>query len=180
MNDAPRDRTGYRADVPKPKEFDADFFRSVIDYDQETGEMRWKKRIGPMNPIGSVVGWKEPTGYQVVSIFGKKVRLHRLAWVYVNGEWPKNEIDHINGIRDDNRISNLRDATSSVNNQNKRSALSSNKSSSLLGVSRKNSGWRAQILANGAKRHLGIFATAEEAHEAYLKAKRELHHGCTI
>ena len=91
------------------------------------------------------------------------------------------EIDHINGNRTDNRIANLRAVTRGGNMQNQRRAHASN-TSGLLGVyyKPKNKKWAAQIQANKKRMNLGLFKTAEEAHTAYLKAKRELHDTCTI
>jgi hypothetical protein len=103
-------------------------------------------------------------------------RAHRLAWLYVHDVWPDDQIDHINGCRDDNRIANLREVTNAQNMQNLHRPHSRN-TSGYLGVHfvRERNRWGAQIRDNGRKRNLGHFATAEEASAAYLAAKRELH-----
>lgn len=107
---------------------------------------------------------------------------HRLVWLHLYGEWPEHGIDHINGRRSDNTAANLRSVPQSENVQNQRKARRDNKSTGLLGVSRPSgrSKYRAQIMAQGRNRYLGYFDTPEEAHAAYLAAKRQLHPGCTI
>ena len=97
------------------------------------------------------------------------------------GEMPKQNIDHINGIRDDNRIENLRDVSQKINLQNKRNP-NANSTSKFLGVCwhKSRNKWQSQIAVNGKDKYLGLFETAELAHEAYLIAKRELHEGCTL
>ena len=97
------------------------------------------------------------------------------------GTWPENQIDHINGVRHDNRIDNLRDVLQSTNAQNQRKPSATNKCG-FLGVNfhKCSNRWIAQIHVQGKKKHLGLFDTPKEAHEAYVTAKRELHEGCTI
>ena len=106
---------------------------------------------------------------------------YRLAWLYVHGKLPDGDIDHINGKPSDDRIKNLRDVSRSVNLQNQRAARSNN-SSGLLGVffQKTMNKWTSKIQLDWKTKSLGYFDTAEEAHAAYLKAKRELHEGCTI
>jgi hypothetical protein len=94
--------------------------------------------------------------------------------------FPCGDVDHINGIRDDNAIANLRDVSKRVNQENLKHANSANKSCGLLGVTKCRDKWRAAITANGVARHIGVYPTPTEAHAAYLQAKRTLHAGCTI
>lgn len=98
------------------------------------------------------------------------------------GVWPAEQVDHINGIRTDNAIKNLRLATNAFNCQNKRHAIGSNKSSGLLGVSldKRNNRWHAYINVNRKRRFLGYHDTPEKAHAAYVEAKRQIHPACTI
>ena len=110
----------------------------------------------------------------MISIDGRKHLAHRLAWLYVNGYCPPGDIDHINGDRAANRISNLRLATRSENLQNQSKAQKHNKTG-LLGVSHRRGKFRAQIRVDGKKMHIGTFPTPEEAHTAYLEAKRQFH-----
>lgn len=104
---------------------------------------------------------------------------HRLAWLYIYGKWPQNELDHLDGNRANNKIANLRDAGDVLNSQNRRSP-NKNNGVGLLGVSRHGLRFKAMIGVNWKIKYLGIFDTKEEAHAVYVKAKRKLHAGCTI
>jgi hypothetical protein len=103
----------------------------------------------------------------------------RLAWFYTTGAWPKDQIDHIDGNKSNNRFANLREATPSQNTQNQRRAMRTNKLG-ILGVILARGKFRAQIWFDGKNKFLGYFATAEAAHAAYLAAKRKFHPTCTI
>jgi hypothetical protein len=100
--------------------------------------------------------------------------------MFVHGKFPCGEIDHVNGNPSDNKMSNLRVATRSMNNQNRRKAHKNNKSSGLLGVTRDGSKWSAQIGLKGKKIFIGSYATPELAHEAYVTVKRKIHEGNTL
>ena len=94
---------------------------------------------------------------------------------------PSGDLDHINGIRDDNRLENLRDNGRNSNAQNERKARSNNKSTGLLGAYKRcKTAFRAIIHVNGSPLHLGTYKTAQEAHDVYVLAKRKYHAGCTI
>lgn len=154
----------------------------MLNYDQETGVFTWRSRNRTSRfKIGDVAGWRE-RGYVIINFDRMTIGAHRLAWFIVHGRWPV-LIDHINGIRDDNRIANLRDVDKTINGQNQRLAQSNN-GHGLLGVSKiKRSATKpfvAQIRFGGKLHHLGVFETAEMAHAAYLVAKRQHHQGCTI
>lgn len=118
-------------------------------------------------------------GYIEISIDGKRYLAHRLAWLYMMGRWPENHIDHRDGDRKNNAWANLRDASRRINQQNFRHATVANRSG-LLGAFRHGTRFKSSIRVNGLPKHLGYFATAIEAHHAYLRAKREYHEGCTI
>lgn len=155
--------------------------RSVLHYDSKSGNFTWKKSLrhgGKSRTAGTL----RKDGYRHIRIDGTAYLSHRLAWLYVHGDWPKNQIDHINGDRLDNAIGNLRDAEAHINSQNHRRAWPNNRTSGLLGVSwnKRDKAWIAQISAKGVRRHIGTFPTKELAHDAYLSAKRTLHEGCTI
>ena len=128
-------------------------------------------------PAGSVTS----TGYATISVAGHSYKAHRLAWLIFHGEWPAGQIDHINGIRTDNRIANLRVVNNRENGENKRKATASS-TSGFLGVSwhKARCKWRAEIKHKGQKYHLGLFETPEEAYSTYIQKKRELHAACTI
>lgn len=154
----------------------------VLDYDQETGIFTWKvSRTGTRSKIGDVAGSLYDKGYIRISIDDIGYRAHRLAWLYMRGVWPNRDVDHINGVRDDNRFVNLRDVTRSENIQNQHKAHSDN-ATGFLGVTfNKTRGkFQTRININGKRKNLGRFPTAELAHQAYLVAKRELHPACMI
>lgn len=156
--------------------------KELLNYCPETGA--FTRRIGGKGASkGATAGCKREEGYRVISVAGKRYYSHRLAWFIAHGAWPIEQIDHINGIRDDNRLVNLREASNSLNSQNLRSPQANNKSG-YLGVSfdRKSRLFIASISdpTTGRSKRLGRFATAKEAHAAYLAAKRQMHSGCTI
>lgn len=150
----------------------------VICYDEKTGIFTWKKpsKNGPARP-GSLAGNRK-RDYASVTIDTEAFRAHRLAWFYVYGVWP-DYIDHINGIKTDNRLENLRSVSNSVNMQNLKVARADSKTG-LLGATPKGKRFVATIALRGKKWQIGIFDTAQEAHEAYLIEKRKVHVGCTI
>jgi hypothetical protein len=112
-------------------------------------------------------------------VLGRSYRSHRLAWLYITGDWPR-AVDHINGNRCDNRWENLREVDNKTNTENARHARSSNRSCGVLGVTKRGKRFIAQIKSDGVHRYLGSFHDAASAHLAYVAAKRELHEGCTL
>lgn len=159
--------------------FSAEYLRSVLHYDPETGVFTRLVRLAHRVQIGDVAGCISH-GYMRIGILGVQYYAHILAFIYMTGTRPRGEIDHLNGTRSDNRWSNLRDVPPVINKQNVRFARSNNKSCGLLGVTRDKKQWRASIKVEKRLMHLGTFDTPEAAHDAYLKAKRTLHLGCTI
>lgn len=153
--------------------------RNIILYNQDTGALTWKQSRGGKAKDGAVAGTSHNRGYIIVRVNGRRYLAHRLAWFLYYGVWPEKQIDHINGIRSDNRIVNLRDVSPVVNCQNLRKPTIRNKSG-YLGVMPSGDRWMAQIRINGNRTHLGRFKTPEEAHAAYLEAKRRFHEGNTI
>lgn len=154
----------------------AETLRALFHYDPETGLFArlYVPAHGIKNkPTGSIAS----NGYMQLKCYGKVYRQHRLAWLYVYGEWPTHGIDHINGIRTDNRITNLRDVPSALNNQNRRNAKRTN-SVGVLGVGRGRRGkYVARIRHNGKNISIGEYKTVAEASAAYQEAKTLLHPG---
>lgn len=158
-----------------PQDLTAERLRELLRYDPGTGIFRWRVSTNRRIVVGQIAGTISHGRVQI-KVAGNLQRAHRLAWLYVHGEWPADLIDHKNGDATDNRIANLRQADKSINAQNQRRANSRNKTG-LLGVSPARwGGFRARIDHD----YLGVFPTAEEAHQAYLKAKRERHPGGMI
>lgn len=148
--------------------------KEIVLYDSETGIFVWKIKKSRSVIVGKEIGCLNEEGYVTIGVDGKYYPAHRLAWLYMTGEWPKYSIDHINGERSDNRWGNLRDVPTSINNQNRRNV----KGFSYDKYSVRH--WRVRIRFGGKKLHIGTYETQEEAHAAYLEAKRRLHPGCTI
>lgn len=159
----------------------AERLREVLHYDPETGVFTWAKNR-PRCKMGGVAGcFSKQTGYILLRVDHRLWLAHRLAFLFMTGEWPKHEVDHINGNRSDNSWGNLRDVVSRVNKENMRTARCDN-TSGLLGVSwfKPAKLWKASIQVDKIQRHLGYRKTKEEAAQLYLEAKRKLHEGCTI
>ena len=153
--------------------------KSILCYSQETGQFTWIDKPSKHIASGAQAGSKTKDGYWRIGIVGQQFKAHRLAWLYVTGEWPDNQIDHINGIKTDNRFCNLRVVTPAGNMHNRRKAHKGN-ASGFLGVSSHHGRWKAEIRVGGKLQHIGYFSDAATAGAAYVKAKRELHPTCTI
>lgn len=157
----------------------ADRLRHLYSYDADTGLFTRLILISNMGP-GPVTGRTDRHGYRSLYIDGQYHLLHRLAWLYVYGEWPNGALDHMDCDKENNRIANLRIADATTNSQNKR-GLQRNNTSGCTGVvlvkRAKGTMYQAQIRANGKTSYLGCFETAAEAKSAYLDAKRRLHKG---
>lgn len=161
------------------KQLTADRLREVLHFDLATGVFTWRVDVGRWGRVkaGTRAGsLQKDLGYREIGIDGRNHREHRLAWLYVMGEWPPSEIDHRDGNRSNTKWENLRPATPSQNRQN-RHAANTNSKSGLLGVTfHKRSGrWHARIWVDKKKISLRYHDTAQQAHKAYLSAKRELH-----
>jgi len=144
---------------------DADTLRSLVDYDSDTGV--FTSRAGRRGVTrGRTLGRADVTGYFRFMVKGRQYLAHRLAWLYVYGEWPANEIDHIDGDKGNNRICNLREATRSQNCANRRKiGVGLPK-----GVQRNANRFQAVITVNGKRKCLGSYLSPEEAHAAYCAA----------
>jgi hypothetical protein len=149
----------------------------ILDYNSDSGTFIWK--ISPKRgmPSGSVAGSNRWDGYVAIFINRRSYYAHVLAWFYVHGEWPSGELDHINQVKSDNRIANLRVVTKSQNCQNR--PIRIDNKSGHVGVywyAAANK-WRAQISVNGIKKYLGSFVKKQEAINAYVSARNIYHAG---
>lgn len=158
--------------------------RQLLRYEPETGKLFWRRRPEQMFPSArDCAAWnaknaeKEAfttvgsSGYREGRIFKTGYRAHRVIYAVCNGEWPRDEVDHINGIRTDNRIANLRHATRAENGRNQRRPHDN--STGAIGVAfyRHDGTWQARISTGGRSIHLGYFDTKAEAIAARLKAE---------
>ena len=140
--------------------------KELLCYDPETGVFTWNRN-------GRRAGWRHRWGYRNVRVDGVTYAEHRLAWFYVHGWWPAADLDHINRVRDDNRLANLRPTTRSENCQNQ--PIRSTNRSGVTGVyyhSRVRK-WVASISINKKQCHLGVFDTAEQAAAARKSAEQQ-------
>lgn len=149
--------------------------RELFEYDADTGIMIRRITVGRRGPAGAIVGCLTKKGYLSLRVDGQFFLLHRVIFMYVHGKMPAAQIDHINGVKTDNRIANLREATEHENSQNVK--VHRDNSSGLLGVSWRasNGKWRASIGIDGWHKHLGYFDSKDVAYQAYKAAKRALH-----
>ena len=135
-----------------------------LNYDPITG-------IFTKISTGKKLGAYNSDGYLYVFLKGKMHRAHRIAWFYMTGKWPKNEIDHINGIRDDNRWCNLREVNHQENHKNRRQP--SNNTTGHTGIcwNKALNKWKAHIQINNKQIHLGYFKNKMKAIIARKKAE---------
>lgn len=162
----------------------AERLRELLHYDPETGLFTWAVERRRKVQAGAIAGTLNKVGYRVIRIDYRLYLAHRLAWLYSYGDWPRGVIDHVNGEHADNRLCNLRDVDDTINAQNVIKPRAHSRSG-VLGAHlhiRADGlpSWRAAVRVDGKTVHLGSFQTPEQAHEAYLSAKRELHDGCTL
>lgn len=155
---------------------EAKVVRQLLVYEQETGLFRWKMPR-PHRGRDTRCGYARPGRYVDIKIGKKSYRAHRLAWLYMTGEWPRGEIDHIDGDRHNNSWSNLRDVAHQTNTENRRRSRGA---SGLIGAHKVNGWFISSIMVRGRVIRLGRFNTAQEAHDIYVSTKRLVHAGCTI
>ena len=147
----------------------AERLREVMSYDPETGEFTWLVTLSNRAVAGTVV--RNPTsGYLSARIDSVRYLQHRLVWLYVHGRWPAEEIDHANGVKDDNRLCNLREATRSQNMMNKPRLKRARSKYRGVYFHAQSDSWMARV----GKRYIGRHATEEGAHALYLAEMRKI------
>lgn len=167
---------GYCTAKPLPA---LEVLREWFDYDPDTGDLRWKKLPSRRAKLHSLVGSVGKKGYRIVEFQGGVYRAHRIAFKLHYGRDPVGDLDHRNGIKDDNWIKNLIERGRCGNAQNRQKPHAHN-STGMLGVSVQKNRFRASLTFQGKTVYIGLFATAQEAHEAYVATKRQLHIGCEL
>jgi len=145
------------------------YLQSILNYNLDTGIFIWKHN-------NKIAGTKHRQGYIHISVNNKKYAAHRLAWIYIYGSFPKYMIDHVNGIKSDNKIINIREATANQNQHNK--SLNKNNTSSVKGVHWCDlmSKWQARICVNTKRINFGYFDSLEFA-ELVIQEARMKYHG---
>ena len=155
---------------------DADELRALFFYDPETGLFTRRVRTSNRVKVGDCAGSIDHKGYLKISFLGRQHYAHRLAWLYMTGEWPAGDLDHRNRSKQDNRWCNLRTVDNKTNHENCATPQANNRLG-FLGVSRNGSGFGAGITVSGKQVWLGTFRTPEAASVAYFAAKERLHKG---
>ena len=145
--------------------------REQLTYDSLTGVFTRALLNGKVKVSGTI----DLKGYRLIFVNGTSHKAHRLAWLYVYGEWPSMALDHINCIRDDNRIANLRQVTPQQNQFNR--LPRSDSKSGLKGVAwaKDRGAWLACTRVDGRHKHIGTYATPEQAHQAYCDFVQPMH-----
>jgi hypothetical protein len=153
--------------------------KEIFDYDENAGVLIWKARSDDAawsgHYAGKAAGSLGTRGYIAVRLGARAYYAHRIIWAWTHSAWPVDQIDHVNRVRTDNRIINLRHVTHTENTWNR--SVNANNTSGLTGASfhKRTKKWTARIGVDGGRKHLGYFASAQEASAAYLAAK-QVHH----
>lgn len=153
----------------------AERLRQALDYSPETGFFCWRERLSCRIRIGDVAGCIASDGYVRIRIDGVSYLGHRLAWLYVQGQWPAEQIDHVNGIKSDNRLRNLRPCSCIENAHNAPCHADNGVGLKGVTIERRTGRFFARICVNRRTIHLGTFSTTKEAAQAYDTAARHLH-----
>lgn len=156
----------------------AEFLRSILRYDAETGDFVWigkSSKFFNEQYLGQTAGSVALSGHIIIEICGRCYKAHRLAWFYVYGVWPAKFLDHKDGDPANNRLSNLREATRNQNAHNRK--MGRDNTSGFKGVfwHPQTQKWRARIWCDRKGHSLGLHETAEMAHEACEEARKRLH-----
>lgn len=147
----------------------ADRVRELLRYSPSTGDFHWRVTNSARRPSGSLAGDLKPSGYVLIGIDGERYRAHRLAWLYMTGEWPSGQVDHRDRDRANNRWSNLRTATNQQNQAN--AGVSRNSTSGVKGVcwNKQRQKWQAKLYVGTRQVHGGFYDDIEHAAAAYRR-----------
>lgn len=150
--------------------------KELLLYDPDTGIFTWiSSTKNYRRPIGAVAGYINSLGYVQIGIDCVAYGAHRLAWMYVHGNLPEMDVDHINGNPSDNRIENLRLATHQQNMCNRKKRRDNTSGYPGVYFNKAANKWRACIRVEGRRIHLGYFKTAQEEHDKYVEASKNYH-----
>jgi len=155
-------------------ELTAEYLKSVLDYNPQTGVFTWKVGRGGKGKKGSTAGSADTYGHRQIKVGGRAYSAHRLAWLYYYNEWPKGPLDHKDRDPANNAISNLRECTPSENAHNSTRSRGSSKYQGVCWCKRENK-WVARIGVNNKRVYLGVFDDELTAANAYREAKAKYH-----
>jgi len=152
------------------KELTQSRLKELLEYNPDTGIFIWLENRGGHKTKGKIAGWVDTNGYRIISVYSQDLKAHRLAFLYMEGEIPK-EVDHINHIRNDNRWVNLRKVRRIDNGQNQSMSIAN--TSGITGVywCKRTKKWFASIRVNQHNKFQGYFSSIEDAKRARLKAE---------
>jgi hypothetical protein len=149
-----------------------EYLKSILDYNPDTGIFTWKVNKSKRSNIGDIAGWLDG-GYTKLEINNKPYKAHRLAWLYVYGEMPKNLIDHVNNDRSDNKISNLREATYQQNSENYKTPKTNKSGVKNVSWYKQLNKWVVSIGIKGKKKTIGYFDDLEFAELVAIEARNK-------
>lgn len=155
----------------KEERLKCEMLRRILFYNKLTGNFTW---IGKRRRVkeGKIAGRINQKGYRQIGTGGSLYQAHRLAWLWMTGEWPKTQIDHINMNRSDNRWANLREATREQNMANSQVSLANTSGKKGVYWETRRRKWRAQLRVGAESKFLGHFNTIEEASKIYNEAAK--------
>lgn len=153
----------------------AERVRELFTYESLTGIFTRKVATSRNTKVGEIAGSIDPHGYRCIAVDGAIYKAHRLAWLYVHGEWPALDLDHINRVRDDNRIANLREVSRSENCQNSSGRVDNKSGHRGVYWNKQRACWVAGIGLNGKVKYLGLFSSIDDAAAAYKAAALQIH-----
>lgn len=166
---------------PEAKELTQESLRRILHYDPETGHLTWLEKVAKKVVVGARAGWSQACKrkpylrYRYVTLMGRRYAEHRLIWFWLHGEWPKHQIDHIDGNGELNKQSNLRTAEPYENSQNTARRLPPRSGYTGVYWHPKAGKWESKINFRGGTTYLGLFTNKEDARQAYLNAKEVIH-----
>ena len=157
------------------KEISIQELRDYLKYNPEDGSIIRIKKASSNAKVGDTAGSIKDNGYAAIKLNKKRFLAHRVAWAIYYGEWPSKCLDHINGIRNDNRISNLRECTPMENSWNRRK--SKNNTSGISGIyfNKRMKKWCVGIRSNKKHKYLGSFSDFQDAKKIALNARNSFH-----
>jgi hypothetical protein len=157
---------------PKSSTLTQEYLKSILDYDLDTGIFTWKVSKANRTKVGDVAGWSY-NGYREIEINNKAYKAHRLAWLYVYGEMPKNLVDHVDGNRSNNKISNLREATYQENSENYKTPKTNKSGVKNVSWYKSLNKWVVSISIRKTKKTVGYYDDLELAELVAIEARNK-------